>query len=161
MSHDRTEPGPRAPLIDRGAVPDAATARFDTGSGLRWLAAVGAGGLALSLLYATTGRGLPCPFHRLTGWWCPLCGGTRMGAALLNGDPAAAFWFNPLAFIALPIAVVLGTVWLLEALGAPAIRPPARLTAALTVPARHRAALVIVLLLGFTVLRNLGRPFGG
>ena len=45
-----------------------------------------AGGLALSALYATTGLGLVCPFRALTGWDCPLCGGTRMGAALLHGD---------------------------------------------------------------------------
>ena len=48
--------------------------------------------LALSALFATTGFGLPCPFLALTGWQCPLCGGTRMGSALLHGDLVSAFW---------------------------------------------------------------------
>ena len=62
-----------------------------------------AGGLVLSALYATTGVGLPCPFRALTGWDCPLCGGTRMGDALLHGDIRTAFEFNPLALVGMLI----------------------------------------------------------
>ena len=83
-----------------------------------------AGGLALSALYATTGIGLLCPFRVLTGWACPLCGGTRMGGALLHGDVQAAFGYNPLAFVGLVILGVLGAVWTVEAAGGPAIRLP-------------------------------------
>ena len=67
-----------------------------------------AGGLALSALYATTGVGLPCPFRAVTGWDCPLCGGTRMGDALLHGDVLAAFGYNPLALIGL---LIVGRTW--------------------------------------------------
>ncbi len=97
-----------------------------------WLSAYGLGGLTLSALYAGTGLGLVDPLRALTGWWCPLCGGTRMGAELLHGHVAAAFGYNPLAFIGLIVAIGLGLVWTVESLGGPALRPPGvvrRLTA--------------------------------
>lgn len=89
-----------------------------------WLGAYGVGGLALSALYASTGLGLVDPIRALTGWWCPLCGGTRMGAELLHGHIPAAFAFNPLAFIGLILAIGLGMAWTVESLGGPALRPP-------------------------------------
>lgn len=115
-----------------------------------------AGGLALSALYATTGLGLPCPFRLLTGWDCPLCGGTRMGDALLHGDVPAAFGFNPLALLGLAILGVLGVVWAVEAVGGPAFRLPRPLSERLrrVHPMRW---LVIGLLVAviYTIARNL------
>jgi hypothetical protein len=92
---------------------------------------VAAYGVTLSALYAATGRGLPCPFRMLTGWQCPLCGGTRLGAALLHGDVPAAFADNPVVLIGLAVATVLGVLWTVEALGGPALRPPERVARAL------------------------------
>jgi Protein of unknown function (DUF2752) len=115
-----------------------------------------AGGLALSALYATTGIGLPCPFRALTGWDCPLCGGTRMGGALLHGDVQAAFGFNPLAFVALVILGVLGALWTVEAAGGPSVRLLQRLAERL-----RRVSPMQWLLVGlfvaviYTVARNL------
>ena len=43
----------------------------------------------------------PCVFNLLTGMLCPGCGGTRALHALLHGDVAAAFAFNPLLFVAM------------------------------------------------------------
>jgi hypothetical protein len=115
-----------------------------------------AGGLGLSALYATTGLGLPCPFRLLTGWDCPLCGGTRMGDALLHGDVPAAFGFNPLALLGLAILGVLGVVWAVEAVGGPAFRLPRPLSERLrrVHPMRW---LVIGLLVAviYTIARNL------
>lgn len=115
-----------------------------------------AGGLALSALYATTGLGLPCPFRLLTGWDCPLCGGTRMGDALLHGDVPAAFGFNPLALLGLAILGVLGVVWAVEAVGGLAFRLPRPLSERLrrVHPMRW---LVIGLLVAviYTIARNL------
>jgi hypothetical protein len=115
-----------------------------------------AGGLALSALYATTGLGLPCPFRLLTGWDCPLCGGTRMGDALLHGDVPAAFGFNPLALLGLALLGVLGVVWAVEAVGGPAFRLPRPLSERLrrVHPMRW---LVIGLLVAviYTIARNL------
>jgi Protein of unknown function (DUF2752) len=115
-----------------------------------------AGGLALSALYATTGVGLPCPFRAVTGWDCPLCGGTRMGAALLDGDVLAAFGQNPLALIGLLILGLLGVLWAVEAAGGPAVRLPRRLAERLR---RVRPAqwLLVGLLaaVSYTIVRNL------
>ena len=81
---------------------------FRAGRAAGFVGAFFAGGLVLSALYATTGFGLPCPFRAITGWDCPLCGGTRMGSALLHGDLQAAFLCNPLALISLLVLGLLG-----------------------------------------------------
>jgi Protein of unknown function (DUF2752) len=121
-----------------------------------YVGAVFAGGLALSALYTTTGLGLPCPFRLLTGWDCPLCGGTRMGEALLHGDVPAAFGFNPLALVGLVILGVLGVLWSVEAAGGPASRLPRPLSARLG-RVHPMQWLVIGLLAAviYTVARNL------
>jgi hypothetical protein len=115
-----------------------------------------AGGLALSALYATTGLGLPCPFRAITGWDCPLCGGTRMGEALLHGDVSAAFGFNPVALIGLFVAGVLGVLWAVEAAGGPTVRLPRALSMRLqriAVSLWLIAALVAAV--AYTLARNL------
>lgn len=123
---------------------------------MRPLAAFFAAGLGLSALYATTGVGVGCPFRAVTGWDCPLCGGTRMGSALLHGDPAAAFAFNPLALVGITVLGVLGILWLVEALGGPALRlPPAvRQRWRRTTPTQRLLAFLVAATV-YTVLRNL------
>ncbi|HET9871252.1 MAG TPA: DUF2752 domain-containing protein [Propionibacteriaceae bacterium] len=113
-------------------------------------------GVSLSALYAATGRGLPCPFRAFTGWDCPLCGGTRLGAALLQRDLAAAFADNPLLLVALLAAAALGVLWAVEVLGGPTVRPPGRVAAALgrVGPLRWLCAALVAATL-YTVLRNL------
>ena len=126
-------------------------------SGLAVVGGLFAGGLALSALFATTGVGVPCPFLALTGWQCPLCGGTRMGAALLRGDVAAAYAFNPLVLLALTVLGALAVVWAIEVAGGPAIRPPRRMTKRLQqVPTPAWPLLALLLAVLYTVLRNLG-----
>lgn len=54
-------------------------------------------------------RGLPlpgCAFHQLTGLDCPGCGMTRAAHAALNGEFAAAFRFNSVGIILLPLALL-------------------------------------------------------
>jgi hypothetical protein len=126
-------------------------------SGLPVVGVVLAGGLGLSVLYATTGVGLPCPFRALTGWQCPLCGGTRMGAALLHGDLAAAYAFNPLALVALGVLAAVAALWVIEVSGGPAVRLPRRVTSWVQrVPTMLWASLLLLIAVGYTVLRNLG-----
>lgn len=122
--------------------------------GLAWLAGIAVGGVGLSALYSRTGMGLPCPFLQLTGWWCPLCGGTRMGAALLRGDVVAAFWFNPIALVALVGATLVGLGWLVQLLGGPAVRPPAILR---RVSYSTWMKTLGIALIVFTILRNVLR----
>ena len=107
-------------------------------------------------LYATTGLGLGCPFRTLTGWDCPFCGGTRLGSALLHGDPVAAFWFNPVVFVGLGVLTVLGVLWLVEAAGGPRVRLPGGVAARLRA-VRPTAWLLVGLVAAaaYTVLRNL------
>jgi hypothetical protein len=87
------------------------------------LAGVGAGGFGLAGVYLLSGGrvGIPCPLHLLTGLDCPFCGSTRMAAALLRGDLAAAWQFNAAVLVIGPLlGVALGyqiLVWLLERAG--------------------------------------------
>ena len=125
-------------------------------SGLPILGGLFAGGFALSALFATTGIGVPCPFLALTGWRCPLCGGTRMGAALLHGDLAAAYGFNPAALLTLMALGVLGAIWAVEVLGGPALRLPRGMANRLQgVPAVAWAVVVLLLAVVYTLARNL------
>jgi hypothetical protein len=123
---------------------------------LTYLAAFAASGVGLSIVHTATGVGLPCPFRTVTGWECPLCGGTRLGSALLRGDVVAAFFFNPAVLVGLVVLSVLGLLWTLEALGGPVVRLPARVAVPL---ARVRPTQWLVVGLAaataFVVLRNL------
>lgn len=125
--------------------------------GLGATAVVGTG---LSLVYATTGLGVPCVLRSLTGWDCPFCGGTRMGAALLHGDIATAWSYNPFALVGLGLATVLG-LWLVgeqltghrgtlaSRLTSVADRAHVRLNSATV------TAAVAVVLITWTLFRNL------
>ena len=55
---------------------------------------------------------LPCPFHLLTGYDCPLCGGQRMLLCLCRGNLSEAFALNPVLSCLLPyfIIIIIGQV---------------------------------------------------
>jgi hypothetical protein len=126
-------------------------------SGLVVVGGLFAGGLALSALFAATGVGVPCPFLALTGWQCPLCGGTRMGAALLHGDLAGAYAFNPGLLLVVAVLATLTVLWAIEVAGGPAVRPPRWLRKRLQqVPVMTWPLLAGGLAVAYTVLRNLG-----
>src|SRR5437763_11680985 len=61
------------------------------------IAAVAGGGIWLSLGLPT----LRCPFLAVTGYPCLTCGATRCSIALLHGNFVVAWFWNPLAFVAL------------------------------------------------------------
>ena len=44
----------------------------------------------------------PCPFHYLTGWYCPGCGSLRAIHQLLHGNVRAAWAMNPLSVVLFP-----------------------------------------------------------
>ena len=124
---------------------------FDARRGLRALGTFGAVGLGLSGVGVATGLGIPCPWRQLTGTLCPLCGGTHVGLALLQGDLAGAWAANQLVVGGLVVLVLLGLLWTIEALGGPAVRPPRSL--------RGRPGLWWVVIgavaVVFAVVRNL------
>ncbi|MEZ5465932.1 MAG: DUF2752 domain-containing protein [Lysobacteraceae bacterium] len=121
----------------------------DTRSPPRWLLALSVAAVlsvATTLLFvvdpASPDNWLPgCPFHALTGLYCPGCGTTRALHALLHFDWPKALSMNPLAVLAIPLLPLL----LLHQL-----HP--RLTFARWT-ADARAWLVLVL--AFAILRNL------
>lgn len=70
-----------------------------------WLAAFVAAGMALawSGWLEHTGALVPrCPFHALTGLWCPGCGGTRAAMRLLHLDLPGALHYHAPAVLAAP-----------------------------------------------------------
>ncbi len=142
--------------VDRSAAGPDGRPAFRPATALRPLVGFFAVGLGLSALYATTGVGVSCPFRAVTGWDCPFCGGTRMGSALLHGDVAAAFAFNPVALVGITLLGVVGLLWAVEALGGPAVRPPAGLRRwFLRTTPLQRLTASLVLAAVYTVLRNL------
>jgi Protein of unknown function (DUF2752) len=62
---------------------------------------------ALALVNPNTTRLPLCPFHSMTGLWCPLCGSTRAGYALLHGQFGTALGDNALFVMSLPLLVLL------------------------------------------------------
>jgi hypothetical protein len=90
-----------------------------------------------------------CPFHELTGLYCPGCGSTRMLYFLLHGHPLLAFRENALAMLVFPVILY---KLLRTFAGKTAVSNP-------QISYRLGTALVVVVLV-FGVARNLPfRPF--
>jgi hypothetical protein len=60
-----------------------------------------------------------CPFHAVTGGWCPGCGATRASALLLRGHPIEAMHYNLAWVVAAPIVVYALVRWGLKTFGVP------------------------------------------
>lgn len=67
------------------------------------LALVLAAGLGYAGWVHLTHLAVPCPFHAVTGLWCPGCGVTRMCLALLRLDISGAWKANPVLLLLLPL----------------------------------------------------------
>ena len=87
-----------------------------------------------------------CLFHKLTGWNCPGCGGTRAAYQLLHGHLLRALRENALFVLAVVALTVWGVWWLAQRIR--------NQPATVNVPVRVWCGL-LVLILVFTVLRNL------
>ena len=126
-------------------------------TGLLCLGGLALYGVGLGVLLTTTGSAIPCPFRLATGWLCPLCGSTRMAAALMHGDLGAAFGLNPGVLVALGLLLLLGLTWVVELGGGPRLRPPAGLRRCLRgVPAAGWWLAGVVGTAAVVLLRNLG-----
>ncbi len=68
---------------------------------------LGGAGLLLLRLFnpATSSIFPPCPFHALTGLYCPGCGSLRAIHQLLHGNLTTAWAMNPLTVLLLPFVV--------------------------------------------------------
>jgi hypothetical protein len=90
-----------------------------------------------------------CPWHVLTGGYCPGCGALRAVHDLAHGDVAAAASSNLVLVALVPVALGLWVVWLRAGWQHRRSRP---LHAG---PARAALWSLAVVVLVFTVLRNL------
>ncbi|GAA3813230.1 DUF2752 domain-containing protein [Streptomyces phyllanthi] len=91
-----------------------------------------------------------CPVLRLTGLYCPGCGGLRAAHAFVHGDLVTALTDNAVAVLGFAGFAVVWTVWVVHAVrGRPVRIDPG--------PVALWSLGAFVLL--FTVVRNL--PFGG
>jgi hypothetical protein len=132
-------------------------AEHETNHEAIWLA-VSAGALAAASVWLALGLPWPiCVFHDLTGLPCLTCGATRCTMALLHGNVAAAWRWNPLAFLALA-GVALFDLYALTVL---LFRAPRLRIAALTQRAKNftRLAIVIALALNWIFLLSHWRDF--
>ncbi|MCX5260221.1 DUF2752 domain-containing protein [Streptomyces canus] len=91
-----------------------------------------------------------CPLYRITGLYCPGCGGLRSAHAFIHGDFLAALQDNAMAVVGYLGFAVLWTVWVVRAARGRPLR--------LALGPVHLWTLGTLLLV-FTVVRNL--PFGG
>lgn len=108
-----------------------------------------AGGVAVALRSPFHPGAWPgCPFHAVTGWYCPLCGSTRAVWALAHGRAALVLESNPL----LPLILVLAVwawLWWLTQTGTLRVRVPNPVG---STPARVVLAAVLTI---FWIARNL------
>ena len=72
--------------------------------------ALGAGAVVFFFNPGTHGFYPVCLFHKLTGWNCPGCGGTRSAYALLHGNFALALKDNAMFVVLLAAALARG-IW--------------------------------------------------
>ena len=102
---------------------------------------------AAAVLNPYRGQTPPCPFHELTGLWCPVCGSSRALHSLLHGDAGAAFGHNPLFIVLLPLLVWAWLAWALDSVGGPRLwRIPAK---------RWVLVAFVAITIVFWVARNL------
>lgn len=103
-------------------------------------------GIAYFLWVKFTGLSLPCPFHYLTGYYCPGCGITTMILSLSTGDIPSAFAANRALFVLAPVII-----WLIIQDQTGLLLQTAKQRNA------HKALLLSVLLclLAYGVMRNI------
>ena len=90
-----------------------------------------------------------CPFHALTGLYCPGCGGLRAVNDLTDGHVGAAFSSNVVVVALIPVVTVVLAVWAVDRWRGGSRHLPWQ---------RLQPLLVALLtaLVAFTVVRNSG-----
>jgi hypothetical protein len=126
-----------------------------------WSGAIAAAaiGAAIAAHFLAPGKDpwLPgCPFHELTGLWCPVCGSTRAAASLSHGNLVEAFRHNVL-FV--PALAALVWVWAAYALRSFVPSTAERGWARNPIARLKHPQYLLAVVLVFWVLRNIpGAP---
>lgn len=89
-----------------------------------------------------------CPFHLLTGLYCPGCGSQRALSALLHGNFIESIHNNFLAILALPVLIFAAIVYALNIFRKKKLKQPVFYTT-------WFAWLVLATVIVFTILRNI------
>ena len=125
------------------AVPAKSSSSTSAAAGAGWSAGGGAN--------SVTDGGAPlCWSKGFLGVDCPFCGGLRCVNSLVRGDWLAAADHNVLLAVLLPAPAVLWVVWLVKSVRCEQFRLP---------PLSRMAWVgIVVFLVAFTVVRNVGGP---
>ncbi|MFB9504980.1 DUF2752 domain-containing protein [Streptomyces aurantiacus] len=91
-----------------------------------------------------------CPLFRLTGLYCPGCGGLRSAYAVVHGDLGTALGANAVAVFGYLLLASVWTVWVVRSVQGRPLRID---------PAPSLLWTLGAFALVFTIVRNL--PFGG
>lgn len=146
------EPGQHDAATVREAVAHAGPGPRAGWSALRGPALVGLAGLGVaSALHLrdphVAGSWGLCPFHAVTGLWCPGCGGLRAISDLTHGDLAAAVSSNGLAVVLVAVLAVAFVAWV--------VRRWRGVHDRMIVLSPRWSTATLVLLAVFTVVRNV------
>lgn len=94
-----------------------------------------------------------CPFHALTGLFCPGCGSQRALSALLHGNLLEGLHDNFLAVVSLPLLAYAGIVFILNTFRGNKIQEPIFYT-------RWFVWTILIAVILFTLVRNIpASPF--
>lgn len=63
-------------------------------------------GILFIIIFLKYNIGIPCFFYKITGFYCPGCGGTRAIVSLIKLKPYQAFRYNALIIILIPFAAI-------------------------------------------------------
>ena len=125
---------------------------------MKKLIIIGTAVIAILLMYffldARVGDIFPhCPFHTLTGFYCPGCGSQRALSSLLHADFLQAINFNVLLVISLPFLIYAAIVAVVNAFKKQQVNQKIFYS-----PFFVKTLLVVVI--AFWILRNIPRyPF--
>jgi hypothetical protein len=133
-------------------LPSASGRRDRAGSAAIAAIAVGAV-IVVHFINPTRDHWLPkCPFHELTGLWCPGCGSTRAALSLSHGNLVEAFRHN---ILFLPALVALVWVWAAYALRAFAPSTSERFWTRNPFTLMKHPQYLLVVVVAFWVVRNI------
>ena len=107
--------------------------------------------LSLALVCLYSGNTPPCIFYELTGLYCVGCGTGRAFLSMLHGNFYAAFRFQPLLFVFLPLIIYYSAKKYIAFVFGRDVLPFPK------IQSRFFGIFILVVIIAYLILRNL--PF--